>query len=75
MSLKILTWLLIGVAYAIDKTMQNCTIIPIQNGSFDSTINVSQAISTNAFVMRMRSPQQFLYLDGNYTFEGQVCVV
>lgn len=62
-----------GVAYAIDKAVQNCSIIPIQNGSFDTSINVTQALSTNAFVMRMKSPAQIFFLDSKYTFEGQVC--
>ncbi|XP_071140792.1 uncharacterized protein [Mytilus edulis] len=60
-----------GVAYAIDKALQNCSIIPIQNGSFDSTINVTKSLSTNAFVMRMKTPKQIFYLDSNFTFEGQ----
>ncbi|KAJ8306626.1 hypothetical protein KUTeg_017171 [Tegillarca granosa] len=60
--------LFLGVAYAIDRTMANCSIIPIQNASFDASVNIS---SSSQFTLTMRSPAQLFYLDNTYSFEGQ----
>ncbi|XP_056019753.1 uncharacterized protein LOC130054319 [Ostrea edulis] len=60
-----------GVAYAIDRIMANCTIIPIMNASFDASINVSVASNQQQFVLKMKSPQDLFYIDNNYTYAGQ----
>ena len=63
------------MAYAIDKTLGNCTILPIQNASFDTSLNISRGGADNnkEFVVGMKSPSQMWYLDNTtYTYEGQV---
>lgn len=60
-----------GVAYAIDRIMANCSIIPIMNASFDTSINVSVAANKQQFVIKMKSPQDLFYIDNNYTYAGQ----
>lgn len=63
-----------GVAYAIDRTLGNCSIIPIYNASFDAALSISKSINNNKtqFVIRMKSPSQLFYLDNTtYTYEGQ----
>lgn len=75
-SLDIFVWLISylcqGVAYAIDRIMANCSIIPIMNASFDTSINVSVAANKQQFVIKMKSPQDLFYIDNNYTYAGQV---
>ncbi|XP_062619516.1 uncharacterized protein LOC134281071 [Saccostrea cucullata] len=62
----------IGVAYAIDKVMQNCSIIPLQNTSFDASItNVSTGVNKQQFILKMKSPNDLFYLDNNYTYTGR----
>lgn len=60
------------MAYAIDRIMANCSIIPIMNASFDTSINVSVAANKQQFVIKMKSPQDLFYIDNNYTYAGQV---
>lgn len=60
------------MAYAIDRIMANCSIIPIMNASFDTSINVSVAANKQQFVLKMKSPQDLFYIDNNYTYAGQV---
>ncbi|XP_052774803.1 uncharacterized protein LOC128213258 [Mya arenaria] len=62
-----------GIAYAIDKTLGNCSIIPIQNASFDASINITVNQNANKqFYIRMKSPSQLFYLDNKtYSYEGQ----
>lgn len=75
-SLNIFVWVISylcqGVAYAIDRIMANCSIIPIMNASFDTSINVSVAANKQQFVIKMKSPQDLFYIDNNYTYAGQV---
>lgn len=75
-SLDIFVWVISylcqGVAYAIDRIMANCSIIPIMNASFDTSINVSVAANKQQFVIKMKSPQDLFYIDNNYTYAGQV---
>lgn len=75
-SLHIFVWVISylcqGVAYAIDRIMANCSIIPIMNASFDTSINVSVAANKQQFVIKMKSPQDLFYIDNNYTYAGQV---
>jgi len=60
-----------GVAYSIDQILGNCSIIPIQNVSFDATLNVT--VTSNGYYVAMKSPDQLFYLDNtSYTYEGQV---
>ncbi|XP_056019755.1 uncharacterized protein LOC125671708 isoform X2 [Ostrea edulis] len=63
----------IGVGYAIDKVMQNCSIIPIQNNSFDATVttNVSTGATKQQFILKMKNPGDLFYLDNNYTYTGR----
>ena len=59
----------------MDRKLGNCSIIPIQNASFDASINISVSTNNNQkqFVVRMKSPSQLFYLDNtSYTYEGQV---
>ncbi|KAH3695076.1 uncharacterized protein LOC127861585 isoform X2 [Dreissena polymorpha] len=59
-----------GIAYAIDKTQGNCSMIPIQNASFDASVNVTG--TSSGFYIRMKSPSQLFYLDNTtYSYEGQ----
>ncbi|XP_062619530.1 uncharacterized protein LOC134281083 [Saccostrea cucullata] len=60
-----------GVAYVIDRIMANCSIIPIMNASFDTSLNVSVAANHQQFVLKMKSPQDLFYIDNNYTYAGQ----
>nr|XP_022319141.1 uncharacterized protein LOC111121934 [Crassostrea virginica] len=62
----------IGVGYAIDRVMQNCSIIPLQNNSFDASItNLTVAASKQQFILKMKSPQDLFYLDNNFTYTGR----
>lgn len=70
--LRVISYLCQGVAYAIDRIMANCSIIPIMNASFDTSINVSVAANKQQFVIKMKSPQDLFYIDNNYTYAGQV---
>lgn len=60
-----------GVAYAIDRIMANCSIIPLMNASFDTSVNVSVSANQQQFVLKMKSPQDLFYIDNNYTYAGQ----
>ncbi|XP_048256453.1 uncharacterized protein LOC124133170 [Haliotis rufescens] len=56
-----------GVAYVIDKSFLNCSVVPIENGTWDATVNVSrlhQAIG-------MKSPEQLFDLDPTFAYSGQ----
>ncbi|KAL4237127.1 hypothetical protein ACF0H5_005508 [Mactra antiquata] len=61
-----------GIAYAIDKTLGNCTMIPIQNTTFDASVKISvNANLSQQFYVSMKTPSQLFYLDNtSYTFEG-----
>ena len=62
-----------GVGYAIDRVMKNCSIIPLQNNSFDASItNLTVAASKQQFILKMKSPQDLFYLDNNFTYTGRV---
>lgn len=62
----------IGVAYAIDRVMQNCSIIPLQNTSFDASVtNISTGATKQQFILKMKNPQDLFYLDNNYTYTGR----
>nr|XP_022316640.1 uncharacterized protein LOC111120202 [Crassostrea virginica] len=63
----------IGVGYAIDRVMKNCSIIPLQNNSFDASItNLTVAASKQQFILKMKSPQDLFYLDNNFTYTGRM---
>lgn len=62
-----------GVAYAIDRVMQNCSIIPLQNNSFDASVtNISTGATQQQFILKMKNPQDLFYLDNNFTYTGRV---
>ncbi|XP_055956297.1 uncharacterized protein LOC126818106 [Patella vulgata] len=54
-----------GVAYAMDKLIKNCTIMPIENGTWDSAYNSSRQF------LHMRSPGSLFFLDDSYAYSGQ----
>lgn len=63
----------IGVQYAINQAVGNCSIRGIRNQddiAEDIEFETNQA-STLGFVMRMKSPEKFLNFDGNYSYTGQ----
>ncbi|XP_064605994.1 uncharacterized protein LOC135470876 [Liolophura sinensis] len=59
-----------GVSYAIDKVQGNCTMTPLENNSFDVSLNYSQT-NHGQYVEQMRSSLGLFYLDDNYSYEGQ----
>ncbi|XP_045160293.2 uncharacterized protein LOC123525366 [Mercenaria mercenaria] len=61
-----------GIAYAIDTFLGNCTMIPIQNTTFDASVKISvNANQSQQFYVHMKSPSQLFYLDNTtYTYEG-----
>ena len=68
--------LTLGVAYTIDKTRGNCSILPIQGYSFDALLNSNKNSSDgqSQFVVRMKSPNELFFLDNSamITYGGQV---
>lgn len=61
----------IGVQYAINQAFGNCSIRGIRNQddiAEDIEFEMNHALD---FVMRMKSPEQFLNFDGNYSYTGQ----
>ncbi|XP_053393879.1 uncharacterized protein LOC123523643 isoform X2 [Mercenaria mercenaria] len=61
-----------GIAYAIDNYLGNCTMIPIQNTTFDGSIQMSvSANQSEQFYVHMKSPSKLFYLDNTtYSYEG-----
>ena len=56
----------LGVAYDIDKTLGNCSVIPIPK----TTLDVK---SHSPKYLEMRSPMQWIYADNtSVSYEGQV---
>ncbi|XP_071118148.1 uncharacterized protein [Haliotis cracherodii] len=56
-----------GVAYVIDKSFLNCSIVPIENGTWDATANVSRVHQA----IGMKSPEQLFDLDPTFAYSGQ----
>ncbi|XP_046543518.1 uncharacterized protein LOC124253738 isoform X2 [Haliotis rubra] len=56
-----------GVAYIIDKSFLNCTIVPIENGTWDASMNVSRSHQA----LGMKSPEQLFDLNPTFAYSGQ----
>ncbi|XP_052257638.1 uncharacterized protein LOC127862518 isoform X1 [Dreissena polymorpha] len=58
-----------GIAYTMDKTRVNCSVRPIQNASFFTS--VTQKPDAQVYI-HMKAASQLLYLDNKtYSYEGQ----
>ncbi|XP_067678279.1 uncharacterized protein [Haliotis asinina] len=56
-----------GVAYIIDKSFLNCTMVPIENGTWDATTNVSRAHQA----LGMKGPEQLFDFTPSFAYSGQ----
>ncbi|XP_048256436.1 uncharacterized protein LOC124115364 [Haliotis rufescens] len=54
-----------GVAYVIDRTFLNCSIVPIENTTWDATRNMTSV------PINLRKPEQLFYLNPSYSYSGQ----
>ncbi|XP_067677435.1 uncharacterized protein [Haliotis asinina] len=54
-----------GVAYVLDWSHFNCSIVPIENSTWDSSRNASSA------AIHLRKPEHLFYLDSSYAYSGQ----
>lgn len=68
--------LFIGVRYIKDLVVGNCSIFPLSNGSMDSLeaheTYYGNGTEKSGYSLHMKNPLQFLKLDSNYDYVGQV---
>ncbi|XP_064606245.1 uncharacterized protein LOC135471113 [Liolophura sinensis] len=60
-----------GVAYVIDRVLGNCTVRPVENSSFDVSLNYTQTIANGQYFDQMKTSLGLFYLDDTYSYEGQ----
>lgn len=61
-----------GVAYVIDRVLGNCTVRPVENSSFDVSLNYTQTMANGQYFDQMKTSLGLFYLDDTYSYEGQV---
>ena len=62
----------IGVQYAINKNLGNCSVRGIRNNDFgeDFEFETESANTGLGVIMQLKSPENFLNLDMNYVYAG-----
>ncbi|XP_074641399.1 uncharacterized protein LOC141899143 [Tubulanus polymorphus] len=61
-----------GVAYYIDRSLDNCTVTTIPESYIDLVQTNSPVAGDTAVISRMRNPLEFFYLNNNtYYYRGQ----
>lgn len=59
-----------GIRYIRDQVTGNCTILPISNTSFDVFESQGTFSSNTSYIVHMKNPMQFFYLDNSYRYVG-----
>ena len=62
-----------GVRYIIDKSLGNCSILPLTNTSGEATPKLNSEKAVDSYMLNLKNPLQLFNLGWNYTYIGQVC--
>ncbi|KAK3090575.1 hypothetical protein FSP39_012798 [Pinctada imbricata] len=60
-----------GVRYIKDNVLGNCTIYPLLNTSFGATENIAALQNNGSYMLHIKNPLQFFYLNSNFTYVGK----
>lgn len=66
-------FLIVGTRYVIDKTLGNCTVLPLTNTSGEAQPRSNSGNSSSSYIITLKNPLQLFDIASNYTFIGQVC--
>jgi hypothetical protein len=69
----IVAFCLAGVRYVKNKLSGECTPMSLFQQSFDAKLNVAAFRANGSYVLSMKNPLSFFFLDSNFTYVGQVC--
>lgn len=62
----------IGVTFAYNHLLRNCTIAGITNSSFDEDAEFTNSLENeHSYYVRMRSAKSVLFLDREYVYTGE----
>ena len=62
----------IGVSFAYNHVLRNCTISGITNSSFDEDAQFTNSLDNeHSYYVRMKSAQSVLFLDRPYVYTGE----
>lgn len=60
-----------GTSYSIDRSLGNCTIHPIQLGSFATQQDKTALMKNGAYVIKMKGPLDIFSMNESYRWAGQ----
>ncbi|XP_070195925.1 uncharacterized protein [Littorina saxatilis] len=60
-----------GVRYVKDLLTGACTPIALNHDPFDAKLNTEAYLVNGSYVMHMKNPLSFFFLDSNFTYTGQ----
>lgn len=64
-----------GTSYSIDRSLGNCTIHPIQLGSFATQQDKTALMKNGAYVIKMKGPLDIFSMNESYRWAGQVRIL
>ncbi|KAL8606387.1 hypothetical protein ACOMHN_020541 [Nucella lapillus] len=60
-----------GVSYVKDLVSGQCSPMALAPNGFDTRVNEAAYLKNGSFVMTMKQPRAFFFLDSNFTYSGQ----
>ena len=61
-----------GVRYVKDLLSGQCFSMALFQDTFDARFNAAAYLVNGSYVMQMKNPITFFFLDSNFTYSGQV---